>query len=101
MRKGYGLPVTKTVRFAVDAGQNLEHDAPGFSVECAGWLITQKNLRLFHDRSRDGDSLLLTPGQLRGEVVTSLCEPNPIERIVRRHGFCRNVRDQRHILARG
>jgi len=51
------------------AEQELEHHDAGLGVKRSRRLVTQQDLRILGKRAGDGDTLLLTSGKLRGEVV--------------------------------
>lgn len=47
-------------QFAVDALQERQNAFRGFEVQSAGRLVTQENLRLVGERTRNGHALLLS-----------------------------------------
>src|SRR6185295_15941495 len=53
------------------------------------------------DGTRDRHALLLATGELRREMIQSLREPHPVERLLRLHRIARNLGDQRDVLAHG
>ena len=86
---------------AVHAVEHLEDEAPRRRVERAGRLVAEQDLRLLHDRARDGDPLLLAARHLRRVVVAPLRRARPA-RAPRPDdiGVRREVGDERDVLAR-
>src|SRR5690606_36880486 len=57
------------IGLAVDALEDLQNAFPGLEIERAGRLVAEQHVRAFRYRAGDGHALLLSSGQLRGEVV--------------------------------
>ena len=73
-------------------------------IQIPGRLVGQKQLRLGHECSRDGDTLLLAAGKLPGIMLQAHSEPDPFKQLQ-----CRGLNVigtgefqwQHHILDRG
>src|SRR5690606_19293349 len=72
----------RRTRRLVDAFDGLEHAHTRRAVERAGRLVAEQHGRLLRDRARDRDALLLAAGELRGEVIEPLREPDDVERLL-------------------
>ena len=64
---------------AVEAEQQVHDLLAGRSVEVAGRLVGEQDVRFAHERARDGDALLLTARQLPRIVTDSLGETDATE----------------------
>jgi hypothetical protein len=65
------------------------HDGlTGRAVESGGRLVAHQQLRRIDQRASDGDALLLAPGELCGEGLGFVPDPNRIEQLARfRHSL--------------
>ena len=56
------------------------HDRrPGGRVQVSGWLISQDEWRIHHQRPRHGNALHLATGQLAGAVIDAIAESDKLE----------------------
>ena len=60
----------------------LQDFLAGLVVQSAGRLITQENIRIFHDGPADGGALLLTAGELIGQLVPVLPQTQGMQQLV-------------------
>src|SRR3990167_2174662 len=60
--------------------ENRHHLQSGLGVEVAGRLIGEDDLRIVDERPRDGDALLLSAGELIGQIVRAMRHPDRYER---------------------
>ena len=84
---------------AVHTVERVKHDHAGGDIERPGGLVAEEDVGPLCDRSRDCDPLLLTPGELRREVIEPMARPTSAERLFRRHRLLDDLGDQRHVLA--
>src|SRR5690606_32276473 len=67
--------------FAVQ-GLHEGHDVVGGAgIEGPGGLVGPDNVRLVHERARDGNALALAAAELSGPIPGELPEPNRVERV--------------------
>src|SRR5450755_4659492 len=91
---------------AIDAIEQA-HDADGRrGVEVSGGLVGEEDQRPVDERSRDRHPLLLTAGELTGEVVRLLREPDEVEDLgnLRAHDVARpsdHLEGERDVLVHG
>src|SRR5829696_8947730 len=71
----------RRIRFAVDRLQQLDDAGAGVTVEVARRLVGEEDARRVAEGPRDGDALLLAPGELVGKVVRALGEPDAREQL--------------------
>ena len=57
----------------------VEDAGSSVAVELTGWLVTEKQLRALRERSGDRDPLCFPAGELAGEIVDLLPEPDELE----------------------
>jgi hypothetical protein len=62
---------------------HLKNVVTGSVVEVAGWLIGQEEFRFTCQRPRDGDSLLLTPGNFANFVVKTMPQTDAVQNLTR------------------
>jgi hypothetical protein len=62
-------------------------------------VVAQQHVRPLGDGPRDGDALLLTAGELGGEMVEPMAEPHQLQRRHRVHRVLGDLGHQRHVLA--
>ena len=79
----------RRARFPVQGKQQVNDLLAGLDIEIARRLVGQQQARRVHERTGDGDALLLAPGQLRrvvlfaiGETDTLQHRPGKITRII-------------------
>ena len=65
---------------AVQLAQQVHHRLAVLGVEVAGGLVGQQDRRLPADGTGDGDALLLTAGELRGQVLGAVGHADALER---------------------
>ena len=53
----------------IDCFNQLQYFFRRFIIKRTGWLITEQNIRIFHNGTSDCRSLLLTAGKLIGHLV--------------------------------
>ena len=75
----------------VDTFKKGEHLLARLVVERPGGLIAQKQPWTFDECAGDGTALLLPAGELGGELVTVVGQPEVSEQIVQRHGVVAQV----------
>jgi len=63
----------------VQLGQHVVHVAGVCTVQVARRLVGEKELRLIDERTRDADALLFATGELAGDVVQAMAEPDVLE----------------------
>ena len=51
-------------------------------VQRAGWLVAEEDVRILHDGAADGHALLLATGELVGQLVPVLVEPERVQQLV-------------------
>ena len=59
--------------------QQLHYLHAGVTVQCAGWLICQQNIRVVYQRTGDGHTLHLTAGHLVGLLVQLIAQPHILQ----------------------
>ncbi len=67
----------------VEFGDELHDLAAALGIEIASGFIGQEDGRVSDDGARDGDSLLLSTGELGGCMVLPACQPNQVEGLTR------------------
>ena len=97
---------------AAAAGQiqdHLQHLVDHLRVQSGGDFVQQQNFRVHNQRPDDGDSLLLSAGQLPGVVVAAVCQPHPLQQghglllrlgplpLLHLHGGQQKVFQHRHV----
>jgi hypothetical protein len=65
--------------------QRLHHAPAGLVVERGGGLVAHDEARVVHQRARDGHALLLAAGELRGQAVGLLGEPDARQQLAGAH----------------
>jgi hypothetical protein len=65
----------------VQLAEQLHHGLAAFRIEIAGWFVGEQNRRLAGDRPGDRHPLLLSPGQLPGQVAGAMRHADPLERL--------------------
>ena len=58
--------------FLVQFGEQMHHLCPILGIEVTRWLVGKDQLRTKHDGTSDGDTLLLTTGELVREVLGAM-----------------------------
>src|SRR5262245_21620856 len=81
--------------------QGLDYTYACFGIERPCGFVAQEDLGAFCDGASDCDALLLAAGELCREVLHALAEPHQSEGFLRCHRVLGNLRDQRHVFARG
>ena len=64
--------------------QQVHHRLAALRIEVAGRLVGEQNDRLAGDGARDGDALLLSAGQLTGQMLRAMRHADALERVGRR-----------------
>src|SRR5215212_1957174 len=64
---------------ACERGHDVEHLVDHLRVERRGRLVEEHQLGLHRQRAGDGGALLLTAGQLRGQLVRLVGDPDPLQ----------------------
>src|SRR6185295_1046057 len=65
---------------AMQLAQEIHHGFAASRVEVSGRLVREQDERLAGDGAGDGDALLLTAGQLAGEVLGAVRHADPLQR---------------------
>ncbi len=67
------------VAFAVEAAEEIDDDALVGGVEVSGGLVGEQDGRVIDEGAGDADALLLSAGELAGEVAGAGAEADAIE----------------------
>lgn len=78
------------VALAVELVENDDDLLAGFGIQRAGRLVSQNQLGICYNGSGDSDTLLLSTGKLRGQVLCRLARPTRSNAAFTR--FCRFAR---------
>jgi hypothetical protein len=79
----WGSWVTITIvlpKVLVELLQQREHVAGAVGVEVTGRLVGEDDVGIGHDRTSDGDALLLAAGELAGEVIEAILQADELQR---------------------
>jgi hypothetical protein len=66
--------------FVRDVAQERQHRYRSGRVKAGDWFVGQDQGTFLHEYTRDGDSLLLTTGELIGAASGEIQELDPVER---------------------
>ena len=94
--RGVGLPVERL--------EQLDDAAAGVAVEISRRLVGEEDARRVRERAGDRHALLFAAGQLHGEVVQAVAEPDAMQQLARavgRAGLAAQLERYLHVLERG
>ena len=81
--------------------QQFENRLAGIVVQSAGRLVTEQQFRILGERARDRDTLLLTAGELRREIIDAGSKSDLGQCFPGVHRILADLRGQRNVLERG
>ncbi len=73
------VTITMVAPPALQPGQEVEDLGLAVGVQVARGLVGQHDGRARDDRPRDGDALLLATGELAGQMLGAVAEPDGVE----------------------
>ena len=78
--------------------ENLQHLFAGVIVQCAGGFVTEQDLRVFGNGSGNGNTLLLTAGELCRKVVDAVGKPYVFQNRDRIQGVFHDFRGKLYVF---
>ena len=84
--------------FAARILQQLQNCLTGLVVQCAGGFIAQQQLRILRQRAGNGHTLLLTAGQLTGEILAAGLQTHVAQHFFRVQRLFANLICQLHVF---
>src|SRR5690606_14237050 len=93
----------RLLELPIQALEQIQDLVGALAIEIAGRLVGDDDFRIRDDGPCDGDALLLTAGELPGQVVHAVLEPDDLERDLRAlaplvGGELREQQRQLHVL---